>query len=312
MTVRQTAPLLTPSAQRHPFNVLWITLALLLAAMVLSWSSGFIGYRYVAEQGGVFLATFWRFVLAALVLLPFVIGDLRRLAWGNGLRQALTGLFAIAGYIAPIAKAIECGVAPGMTALIANLLPLMIVLMTAIYPGQRTRGWQWCGLSTCVLGMIIASGTGFELGTAARWAYSLPLTGVLSLVAATHYQKQRPSKMPPLLGLFIQVCASLPVFALLASYEGSLRPIATLGFGAGVVWLVVLSTLGGYGFYWLCLQRFSLQRISSALFLTPPVTMLWAHVQFGDALTSFSMAGMGLTLIGLWVFNRRVHPRHAT
>ena len=311
MTLRRTVPLATPCARR-PINLLRFAPGLLLAAMVLSWSSGFIGYRYVAEQSGVFLATFWRFVLAALVLLPFVMGELRRLEWRDGVRQALMGLFAIAGYIAPIAKAIECGVAPGMTALIANLLPLMIVLMAAFYPDQRTRGWQWCGLGICVLGMIIASGTGLELGTAAVWAYSLPLIGVLSLAAVTHYQKQRPSQMPRLLALFIQVCASLPVFALLALYEGSLRPIASLSFGLGVGWLVILSTLGGYGFYWLCLQRYSLQRVSSALFLTPPVTMLWAYLQFGDALTSLSVAGIGLTLVGLWVFNRRVRLRQAT
>lgn len=44
--------------------------AVLLAAMVVSWSSGFIGYRYVADQGSVYLASVWRFILAAAVLLP--------------------------------------------------------------------------------------------------------------------------------------------------------------------------------------------------------------------------------------------------
>ncbi|WP_297836400.1 DMT family transporter [Pseudomonas sp.] len=306
MAFRPTALLVASTDPRRPTQAMWLVHGALLAAMVLSWSSGFIGYRYVAEQGGVFLATFWRFVLAALVLLPFVMGELRRLDWRDGGRQGLIGLFAIAGYIGPIAKAIECGVAPGTTALIANLLPLMIVLMAGFIPGQRTRGWQWLGLSICVSGMVIASGSGVALGTAAGWAYGLPLVGVMSLAAATHYQKQRPSQMPRLLALFIQVCACLPVFAVLAAYEGSLQPVATLSFGVGVGWLVILSTLGGYGFYWLCLQRYSLQRVSSALFLTPPVTMLWAHLQFGDALTLISVVGIGLTLIGLWVFNRRV------
>lgn len=304
MTIRQAAPVI-PNAQRHSANTLWIVHGALLMAMVLSWSSGFIGYRYVAEQGGVFLATFWRFVLAALLLLPFVMGGLRKLGWRDGLRETLTGLFAIAGYIAPIAKAIECGVAPGTTALIANLLPLMIVLLAAFIPGQRTRVWQWVGLSICVSGMLIAGGDGLELGAAGSWAYGLPLLAVLSLTAATHYQKQRPSQIPRLLALFIQVCASLPVFAVLAAFEGSLRPVQTLSFGIGVGWLVILSTLGGYGFYWLCLQRFSLQRVSSALFLTPPVTMLWAHVQFGDVVTPTGAVGIGLTLVGLWFFNRR-------
>lgn len=306
MTFRQTAPAVTSPAVCTPVHSTWLATALLLAAMVLSWSSGFIGYRYVAEQSGVFLATFWRFLLAAVVLLPFVVGGLRKLAWRDVAQQALIGVFAIGGYIAPIAKAIEWGVAPGTTALIANLLPLMILLMSGFIPGQRTQGWQWFGLGVCLLGMLVASGTSLEFGHAPGWAYALPLLGVLSLSVATTYQKStRASPMPKLVALFIQVCATLPVFALLAAHEGSLRPIAEIGFGVGVVWLVLFSTLGGYGFYWLCLQRFSVQRISSALFLTPPVTMIWACLQFGDALAPATFVGVGLTLVGLPFLNRR-------
>lgn len=45
--------------------------AVLLGALAISWSSGFMGYRYAAEHSGVMLASFWRFVLAALVLAPW-------------------------------------------------------------------------------------------------------------------------------------------------------------------------------------------------------------------------------------------------
>jgi len=89
------------------------------------------------------------------------------------------------------------------------------------------------------------------------------------------------------------------VFAVLACLEGEVLPPASIGFAKGVVWLVVFSTLGGYGFYWLCLQRFSMQRISGALFLTPPVTMAWAWLQFGDPLAVSALIGVGLTLLGL-------------
>jgi len=306
MTLRQTAPAVTSPSICTPVKSTWWVTALLLTAMVLSWSSGFIGYRYVATQSGVFLATFWRFLLAAVVLLPFVVDGLRKLAWRDMVRQALVGLFAIGGYIAPIAKAIEWGVAPGTTALIANLLPLVILLMSGFIPGQRMQGWQWFGLGICLLGMLIASGTSLELGHAPGWAYAVPLLGVLSLAVATTYQKSTHAPpVPGLVALFIQVCAILPLFALLAAHEGSLRPIAGVGFGLGVVWLVLFSTLGGYGFYWLCVQRFSVQRISSVLFLIPPVTMFWASLQFGDALAPGTFVGVGLTLVGLPFLNRR-------
>nr|WP_314533635.1 DMT family transporter [uncultured Pseudomonas sp.] len=277
-----------------------LTGSALLLAMVVSWSSGFIGYRYVADQGSVYLASLWRFVLAAAVLLPLAWAGLRTLRGTDVAHQGLLGLFAIGGYIGPIAASIQLGVEPGTASLIANLLPLTMVVLAGSVPGQRTRGWQWLGLALCLTGMLVASAASVKWDAADLWAYSLPLLGVLSLAAATLFQKASPgTSMPAPTALFIQVCAVIPVFALLAWLEGEMRPPPSAGFAAGVVWLVVFATLGGYGFYWLCLQRFSIQRISGALFLTPPVTMIWAWLQFGDPLTVSAIAGVGLTLLGL-------------
>jgi drug/metabolite transporter (DMT)-like permease len=305
MTFRQAHGLTAEKALPRSTTTRLIGLLLLLA-MVVSWSSGFIGYRYAAEQGGVFLATFWRFVLAALVLLPFTLQQLRQLRWGDVLRQSLMGVFAIAGYIAPIARSIELGVSPGTSSVIANLLPVSIVLLAGFVPGQRTRGWQWLGLILCVVGMLVASASSIEPGTASAWAFALPLLAVLSLACATLYQKRAPvARMSGLTALFIQVCATIPIFAVLAFYEGGLQPVAAKGFAFGVVWLTIFGTMGGYGFYWLCLQRFSMQHISGALFLTPPVTMFWGWLQFGDALPGIALIGVLLTLLGLPLLSRK-------
>ncbi|MGU9850657.1 DMT family transporter [Pseudomonas koreensis] len=277
----------------------------LLMAMVVSWSSGFIGYRYIADQGSVYLASLWRFMLAALLLLPFAWAGLRGLRGKDVRHQALLGLFAIGGYIGPIAASIQLGVTPGTASLFANLLPLTIVLLAGSVPGQRTRGWQWLGLALCVIGMLLASAASVEWANATLWVYSLPLLAVLSLAAATLFEKARAGvAMPVTTALFIQVCAVVPLFALLAGVEGELCPPISTDFASGVLWLVIFSTFGGYGFYWLCLQRFSMQRISCALFLTPPVTLLWAWLQFDDPLSVSALFGIGLTFFGLPLLGR--------
>ncbi|MGP6218615.1 EamA family transporter, partial [Pseudomonas paraeruginosa] len=111
--------------------------------MVLAWSSGFVGYRYAMEQAPVFLTSFWRFAACLALLLPFAWAGLRRLSARQWRRQALIGALAYAGYIAPIAKAIELGVSPGVAALMADLLPLLVALLALVLPGQRTRPGQW-------------------------------------------------------------------------------------------------------------------------------------------------------------------------
>ncbi len=297
-----TAAMVNPLAR-------WTGYALLLG-MVLCWSSGFIGYRYATQYGGVLVVTFWRFLFTVVLLLPFVFASLRQVGWPALRRHALLGVLGIAGYIAPLAKSIEAGVAPGTSSLIANLLPLSIVLMAGLVPGQRTRGWQWLGVAVCLSGMLIASIGTVELASAPVWAYCLPLLAVASLAVATiHEKRSEPVQLPALTGLFIQVCATLPVFALLAWQEGSLQPTLAPGFALAAAWLAIAGTLGGYGFYWLCLRRFSIQRISGALFLTPGITMIWACLQFGDPLTASALIGVGLTLIGLPLLRRSVIVR---
>ncbi|MGN5831272.1 EamA/RhaT family transporter, partial [Pseudomonas aeruginosa] len=70
----------------------------------------------------------------------------RGLSGGVWRRLALIGVLAYAGYFAPIAKAIELGVSPGVAGLMADLLPQLVALLALVLPAQRTRPGQWPGI----------------------------------------------------------------------------------------------------------------------------------------------------------------------
>ncbi|MFO6382439.1 EamA family transporter, partial [Pseudomonas aeruginosa] len=91
--------------------------------------------------------------------------------------------------------------------------------------------------------------------------------------------------------LFVQIGAALPAFAGLALAEGSLRPPLSGGFLFGLAWLVLLPTFGGYGLYWLGLRHLSAQGGSAALYLSPALTLLWAHWMFAEPLTPMLLGG---------------------
>ncbi|MFG8537428.1 EamA family transporter [Pseudomonas aeruginosa] len=222
--------------------------------MVLAWSSGFVGYRYAMEQAPVFLTSFWRFAVCLALLLPFAWAGLRRLSARQWRRQALIGALAYAGYIVPIAKAIELGVSPGVAALMADLLPLLVALLALALATLLQKRWD-------------------------------DAPGSLAVV------------------LFVQIGAALPAFAGLALAEGSLRPPLSGGFLFGLAWLVLLPTFGGYGLYWLGLRHLSAQGGSAALYLSPALTLLWAHWMFAEPLTPMLLGGLLLSLAGLgWLY----------
>jgi drug/metabolite transporter (DMT)-like permease len=46
---------------------------------------------------------------------------------------------------------------------------------------------------------------------------------------------------------------------------------------------------------------FPAAKVSAAIYLSPPVTMLWAWALFSEPLTPAMFAGLAVTLAGVWL-----------
>ncbi|MEE4681856.1 DMT family transporter [Pseudomonas alliivorans] len=281
-------------------------LPLLEAGLILTWSSGFIGARFSIDYAPPLLVVFWRCVLVCLILLPFVFRQLQRTSPAVLLKNAGIGLLAMTGYLAGITQGIALGVPAGLAALFADLLPIGMALLAALFLGQRLAWRVWTGLVIGLSGVVIATQGALAWGKAPLWAYGLPLLGMLSLAVATLWRKRlTPSQTMGLLpNLWLQCCVSGIVFAVVEGVQGGLAPIPGTGFALSVAWTAGLSTLGGYGLYWMCLRRASETRVASVLYLSPPVTMLLAWIMFDEPLSWQMVSGMVVSGIGIWVVIR--------
>ncbi|MEH6350359.1 DMT family transporter [Pseudomonas sp. 3JA] len=280
-----------------------IPLPLLEAALLLTWSSGFVGARFSIDYAPALLVVFWRCVVVTLVLLPFVARALRRTSPVVLLKNAGIGLLAMAGYLAGITQGIALGVPAGLAALVADLLPMGLALLAASVLKQRLAWQVWAGLLIGLLGVMLVTQGALAWGNAPWWAYGLPLLGMLSLAVATLWQKYLPcaQSLGLLPNLWLQCCVSGLAFALVEAAHGSLAPIPSTGFALSVLWTAGLSTMGGYGLYWLCLRRATATRVASVLYLSPPITMLWAWVMFDEPLSWQMVSGMAVSGIGIWL-----------
>lgn len=294
-----------PSVVRRA-SVAAVPLLALEAALVVTWSSGFVGTRFSIDHAPVFLVVFWRCVVVTLALLPWVAGQLRRAPLAVLLRHAGIGLLAMAGYLAGVSKGIEYGVPAGLAALIADLLPIGTALLGAGLLGQRLDKRVWLGLMLGLLGVILVTQDALAWGETPLWSYGLPLLGMLSLALATLWQKRAdsPAALGLLANLWLQCAISALAFAALAGREGSLLPVPSPGFALSVLWTAVLSTLGGYGLYWICLRRSSPTRVASVLYLSPAVTLLWAWAMFDEPLSWLMLLGTGVSGCGIWMVVR--------
>lgn len=288
------------------------------AGFVVMWSSGFIGGRLGTATASTATLMIWRFALVAagLALLAGLLGRLRRprrtLSRREVAAQAVVGLFGQGLYIWGSVGAIEVGVGAGTAALIAALQPIMASALAGPVLGEPVSPRQWAGLGLGLLGVVLVVGADLTSADAAPWwAYGLPFLGMAALVAATLVERRTSAAATPLVeALGIQTAASAVLFAVLAMATGQLAPpTVELGaFSLAVAWFIGLSTLGAYGFYWLTLRRTGVTHLSSLIYLTPPTTMLWAWLMFGDPVTLRALIGLAVCAAAVTL----VHSRRPT
>ncbi|MGW3990662.1 DMT family transporter [Streptomyces sp. NPDC004830] len=281
---------------------------LLSLAFVLCWSSGFIGAKLGAGSASAITVLMWRFLPPAVVLVA--VAAVARGAW-RGLtardltRQAVIGLLSQSGYLLSVYHAIQLGVSSGTTALIDGVQPLVAGALAGPLLGQYVSGRQWIGLVLGLGGVTVVTLADATAGAGVpRWAYAVPLLGMFSLIAATFLESRSRSRVPPQVSLTVHCVTSAVLFSVLAVAAGAAAPPAEGAFWLAVVWLVVLSTVGGYGLYWLLLRRSGVTAVNTLMFLMAPVTAVWGALMFGEPFGVRTALGLAVCLLAVVVVGR--------
>ena len=247
------------------------------------------------------LLLFWRTLLSGLLLLPFALAIGPRISMPAVREQAVFGIMAVFLYLGGFALAIEQKVPTGPVALISDLLPLAIAALSRPFLGERLTKRQWLGTAIAVVGVLIVSFDSLSFGTAPGWAYGLTVGSMLIFaVASVLHRRRRTQHMPVHQSLLMGAV----LFGLCALTQGSLAPPMTRDFAIGMVWLVLFATFLDYAVYYTSLRLFPAAKVSAAIYLSPPVTMLWAWMLFSEPLTAAMFAGLAVTLVGVWMTSR--------
>ena len=268
-------------------------------ALVILWSSGFIGAELGTAEAPAHTLLAWRYVAAAVLLVAWCRYRRLKPTWHAIRIHAVLGLFCQFLYLGATITGIGMGVPPGVAALIAALQPLLVALASSRIFGERVRPRQSLGLVVGIAGVALVV-VGDMSGADLAWpVYLLPAAGMLALSIGTIGQRVLAPKEPIALSMAIQCSFSALGFMAWSISAGDAAPPMTVAFGAAVVWTVVLSTFGAYGAYLFVVRRNGPTRASVLLYLTPPTTMLWAWLMFGDAITWIGVGGLVVSAVGV-------------
>lgn len=273
--------------------------------LVIAWSSGFVGIRYANQEAGIALLLFWRTLLSGIILLPFALAFGPRMRLRAVLSQVWFGIISVFIYLGGFALAIGQRVPTGLVALISDLVPLAVAAMAQPLLGERLTARQWLGTAIAVAGVLIVSFDNLSFGTAPLWAYGVTVGSMLAFALASVLRRGRQSlHMPVHQSLCIHALTGAVLFGICALAEGGLAPPLTREFAIGMAWLVLIATFACYWVYYTMLRIFPVAKVSAAIYLSPPVTMIWAWILFSEPLTVSMFVGLGVTLVGVWLTSR--------
>lgn len=248
-----------------------------------------------------------RYGLAVAVLLPLLL--LRRPRWPSGVRHwgavAVTGFLIQCVYFGLAYLAMKQGMNAGTTAIIMSLQPALVAALAPMTGGRRGSAPLWVGLALGFAGVVLAVSFGGSLGPSPLGAALLALGALLGMTSATVFEKWHRMKTDPVAGGIVQYVVGFAVLLPVAAATESLAVDWHPELIVAMAYLVLANSLVSIAIYIALIQRGDATRISSLMFLVPPLAMIVAWALLGEPLGLHAIAGLVLSAAGVYIVNRQ-------
>ena len=276
-----------------PMLVLWIG--------VLSLSTGSILVRWCESPPLVTAA--WRMTVAAVVVLPFLLGRagaevaaLSRRELGAGMLSGALLALHFATWISSLSLT-----SVAASTVLVNTAPVWVALCAPWLTGDRTSWSGWIGIGSSLIGGVVIGLGDFSGHPAALRGDALALAGgaALSLYLVSGRRLRTRMSLPAYLAICYSAAAVLLWVCVLCAGQ------ACVGFSgrtwAALIWMGVVNQHLGQSSYNWAMRYLSAGVVSVCLLGEPLVGSLLAWWLFGEALSSAKAGGGFLILAGVYL-----------
>jgi len=276
---------------------------LAVPAFIVVWASGYVVAKLAATDAEPL--TFLLLRYTGVVVLMAALAVIGRAVWPSrrdAVHIAVAGVLIQAVYLGGVWVAIRMGLSAGVAALIVNLQPVLTACL-AHWTGERVSRRQVIGIAIGFFGVVIVLAAKLSAATAA--ALGVPaLLCFVALIANTVgvlYQKRYVPQFDLRSGQVIQFIAAI---------------IATLPFAfafetfsikwshdviVAMLWSVFVLSGAGISIMFYLLRTGSVTRLTSTMYVVPGLTAIMAWAMFNETLGWNVVAGMAVTLAGIYL-----------
>ncbi len=284
---------------------------LLLWLVPLLWSSNYVIARAADGVIAPHALAAGRWLLAALLLLPFVAGALRaqaadlRREWPHLLLLGLLGMYICGAWV------YQAGRSTSSTnlALIYAVTPMAIAAVSTRVLGERMSRAQWAGVVLALAGLlfVIAKGDLTRLLAVQFVAGDLWITAcAVSWTAYSVLLKRWPSALPPLVRLVAIIGGGLVLLLPGALLEALFTTTPAWSWNAAGLVLVAALVPGvlAYGAYSLLQRELGASRTAMMLYLAPLYGSALAWLLLDEVPGWYHAVGAAMILPSIWLASR--------
>lgn len=185
---------------------------------------------------------------------------------------------------------------------------ITLSLLSVPLLGQKLTRRDLGAICISYLGVVLLSTQG-DLSALGRLDFGSPLGVALALVStlvwALYWIGNTKNATDPVLALFLNFCAALPLILGATLLFSELPPLSANGLLAAAY--VGVFEMGVSFVLWLSAMRLtsSTARIGNLIFLSPFLSLLLIHLILGETIHATTFAGLGLILAGNLMQKRR-------
>jgi drug/metabolite transporter (DMT)-like permease len=269
---------------------------------VLLWSTGFIGARLGLPHAEplTFLLTRYLAVLVAMALVAvFTQAPWPQSAW-QWMHIGVAGLLIHGVYLGGVFIAISQGLPAGVASLVVGLQPLITAVGAGWLLGEIVLKRQWVGLLLGLAGVGLVVFAKLNGGFALQ-ALVPAVVALCGITAGTLYQKRFCRPFDWRTGAIAQFLPTALVTWMAAAMTEDFRVDWTGEFIFALGWLVLVLSIGAVSLLNWLIRHSGAVNVASLFYLVPPCTALVAWALFGETFTGLALAGMALTVWGVFL-----------
>ena len=269
---------------------------------IVIWSSGFVvaKYAFSGADSLYFLAIRLLLATAILFLLTLALRQPIRLSKADFLVSLAIGIALHGLYLAGVWYAIELGAPSGLSSVITSMQPIIVSLVAVRLLGEpltrRQIGGLFFGLSGVILVVLpkLSQSGGFTAESLGFLFIALAGSTIATLL-----QKKIGHSIPLMIGTTYQFLIAGIGLLVISIARGRTRFEITHTTVWAMVWAVLVTSIAAVLLLLWLLNRGSAAKVSSLLYLVPPMAVLQASLLFHERVSAQMVLGILMTAAGV-------------